>query len=139
MNLAIVEQFKAYFSELNLSDLETINDFYSENILFQDPLHEIQGRENVREYFEKLNQNLISGAFTFTDEAIKGNTAFLQWEMNLQLKRPKKKIQVSGISVLTIDQKITSHQDYFDAGALFYEHVPILGGLIRFLKRKIAN
>jgi hypothetical protein len=30
------------------------------------------------------------------------------------------------------------HHDYFDAGALLYEHVPILGGVIGWLKGRLA-
>jgi len=41
--------------------------------------------------------------------------------------------------VLTVEDKIVEHRDYFDAGELFYENVPILGGIIRTLKKKIAQ
>jgi hypothetical protein len=30
------------------------------------------------------------------------------------------------------------HRDYFDAGALLYEHLPVLGTLIGWLKRRLA-
>lgn len=45
----------------------------------------------------------------------------------------------SGISVVTINGKVTRQRDYFYAGQLFYENVPILGGVIRLLKQKIGR
>ena len=139
MNKEVVEKFKKYFTELNLVDTSALDEIYSDNVLFKDPIHEINGIENLKSYFRKLNKNLIQGSFLFTDETIIENKAYLSWEMNLKLKKPRKTIKVSGISVLIFEEKITTHQDYFDAGALFYEHIPLLGGIIRFLKKKLEN
>ena len=34
--------------------------------------------------------------------------------------------------------RVHFHQDYFDAGALLYEHLPLMGGAIRWLKGRLA-
>jgi hypothetical protein len=83
----------------------------------------------------KVNHNLIEGSFQFIYESFIDNKAYLSWEMHLYLKRPNKNVKASGISVLTIKEKIISQRDYFDAGELFYENIPVLGALIRFLKK----
>ena len=137
MNNSVLDKFKDYFTDMDLSNNTALDEIYSDNVVFIDPIHKIQGLENLVQYFEKLNSNLIAGSFFFTDESITDNKAYLSWEMNLKLKRPKKNIIASGISVLTIDTKIIHHRDYFDAGELFYEHVPILGSIIRLLKNKL--
>lgn len=139
MQIEIIEKFKAYFTRLKLDDDTALNEIYSDHVLFIDPIHRINGIENLKSYFKKLDSNLIEGTFQFTDESIIDNTAYLQWEMNLQLKRPKKNVKASGISVLTFEQKIIKQRDYFDAGELFYENIPVLGSLILYLKKKIAG
>lgn len=140
MNIKTVEKFKACFTEMNLGDNTAFNEIYLDDVIFIDPIHKIKGIENLKAYFSKLDSNLIEGSFDFTDESVIDNTAYLQWEMSLKLKRPNKNVKASGISVLTIgEQKITKQRDYFDAGELFYEHVPVLGGIIRFLKKKIGG
>jgi limonene-1,2-epoxide hydrolase len=139
MNKEIIRKFKEYFTELNLDDTSVLNEIYSDNIVFTDPIHEICGIEKLNKYFNKLNDNLIEGSFQFADESTVDNKAYLSWVMNLKLKRPNKNVKASGISVLTIEEKIINQRDYFDAGELFYENIPVLGGIIRFLKRKIAD
>lgn len=139
MQRETIEKFKAYFTQLKLDDVAVLNEIYSDNIIFIDPIHSINGIENLKYYFKKLDGNLIEGSFQFTDESIIDNTAYLQWEMNLKLKRPKKHVKASGISVLTVEQKIIKQRDYFDAGELFYENIPVLGSVILFLKKKIAS
>lgn len=139
MNTEVVRKFKMYFTELKLEEVHALDEIYSDQVIFIDPIHRIEGIENLKSYFKKLNENLVEGSFRFTEEAIVGNTAYLQWEMNLKLKRPKKNVTATGISVLTVEQKVIKHRDLFDAGELFYENVPVLGSVIRFLKRKIAS
>lgn len=139
MNKLIIEKFKNYFTLLDFNNDSILGEIYSNNVVFTDPIHEIYGIEELNKYFNKLNDNLIEGSFQFTDESTVDDKTYLSWEMNLKLKRPKKNVKTSGISVLTIEEKIISQRDYFDAGELFYENIPILGSIIRFLKKKMAN
>lgn len=139
MNKEIVKKFKKYFVELDFNDVSMLNEIYADKIVFKDPIHEISGIEKLLEYFNKLNNNLVEGSFQFIDESSIDNTTYLSWEMNLQLKKPNKNVKASGISVLKIEEKIIHQRDYFDAGELFYENIPILGSIIRSLKKKIAN
>ncbi|WKV13015.1 nuclear transport factor 2 family protein [Marivirga harenae] len=137
MNTTTLEKFKHYFSPIDFNNISILEEIYSEDIVFKDPIHEIDGIENLKAYFQKLNENLIEGTFHFTDESIMGNKAYLSWEMNLKLKRPKKNVKASGISVLIFENEIISQRDYFDAGELFYENIPILGSIIRSIKKKL--
>lgn len=65
----------------------------------------------------------------------------LTWTMSYQ--HPKlnggKTIAVKGASQLNFDEKrIVRHRDYFDGGALLYEHIPLLKRVIFFLKNRLA-
>ena len=139
MDKNTIEKFKNYFTQMDLKNNTILKEIYAEDVLFTDPIHKIQGIDNLSQYFNKLNDNLIEGTFQFTEEALIDNKAYLSWDMKLKLKKPKKRVQASGISVLTIEDKVISQRDYFDTGELFYENVPVLGGLIRSIKRKIAS
>ena len=35
------------------------------------------------------------------------------------------------------DDKVCYHRDYFDGADLVYEHVPVLGSLIRTIRKKV--
>jgi len=139
MDMQAVEKFKAYFTLMKLGDNSGLDEIYADDVTFIDPIHKISGLENLKSYFKKLDSNLIEGSFQFTDEISSDNKVYLQWEMTVKLNQPKKIIKTSGISVLIVDQKIIQQRDYFDAGELFYENIPVLGSIIRFLKKKIAS
>lgn len=106
MESKAVEKFKAYFGQMNLADDKALDEIYADRVVFTDPIHSIQGLDNLKAYFKKLNSNLISGTFQFTDESIVGHSAYLQWEMHLSLNRPRKQVKASGISVLTFGKKL---------------------------------
>lgn len=139
MNLETIYKFKKYFSNMKSGDYTSLDEIYAESIGFVDPIHKIHGLTNLKEYFQKLDNNVAQGSFLFIDESVIENKAYLSWELSLSLKSPKKIVKAAGISVLTIEEKIIEQRDYFDAGELFYENVPILGYVIRMLKRKISE
>lgn len=139
MNADTLKDFKIYFTEVNAFEADFLNEFYDEEITFIDPIHQIKGLSKLIDYFNKLNANVRGGGFTFTDETIVGDIVYLQWKLEIQLKKPKMRIRSSGISVLVIKDKIVSQRDYFDAGELFYENIPVLGGLIKWIKRKLSH
>ncbi len=134
-----LERFVTYFENLKGDRIPDLSEIYDQNIIFQDPIHRIESLGALSNYFNKLNQNLKSGGFQFTSTRVMEKTAYLEWVMRIELLKPNKKVSAYGISILTFEDRITQQRDYFDAGELFYENVPLIGGIIRFLKRKIAS
>jgi len=134
-----LQKFTGYFENLKHNRISALSEIYDQHIIFQDPIHRIESLGTLSSYFDKLNQNLKSGGFQFTSTRVIEQTAYLEWVMRIELLKPNKKTVASGISVLTFSDRITHQRDYFDAGELFYENVPLIGGIIRFLKKKIAS
>lgn len=133
------EKFINFYNQLpeNLGDL---SDIYHQDCLFEDPFHEIQGLYRLGVYFNKLYENIIECCFEVRQAIRQDQNLAITWLMHLR----HKKIQggtpytVSGASWLRLqDNKIIYHRDYFDAGNLLYEQLPILGYLIKKIKAKI--
>jgi limonene-1,2-epoxide hydrolase len=133
-----VKNFVAYFEKLSDNKDYDLGQLYDDNIVFQDPVKIIRGLPNLKAYFYELNSNVENGYLEILSTNITEQQAFVEWKMHITAKKPvKKNVTASGISVLHFNDKITSQRDYFDAGELFYEHIPLLGSIIRFLKRKL--
>jgi hypothetical protein len=65
----------------------------------------------------------------------------MRWTMSYRHPRLKQgePILVHGCShLLWTDNKVFQHRDFFDAGALLYEHLPVMGRMIRWLKGRLA-
>lgn len=132
-----LEKFKSLFNELDKGNLNKLPDVYSENIGFQDPLGAVKGLDALTQYFAGAYANVISCRFAYKDAVVQNSFATIPWVMHLRHKRIRggREIQVAGISHLQVKNgKVCYHRDYFDAGQLLYENLPVVGGVIRWVK-----
>ena len=137
----LIERFKAIYQELSLEVLPQLDEVYSNHVQFADPVHQIDGVLALREYLADMLQNARSCRFQYHETAVIEGQAFIKWQM--QVKHPRLKngreIQVKGISEIRYNDKIYFHEDYYDVGAMLYENVPVLGGVVRLLKRRMQG
>lgn len=141
--LSKLEPFKKLYNTLNKDtlSLRVLGEVYADNIHFEDCFHNINGLEAMFEYFDNLYENVSFIHFDFEHEWINEERAMLTWTMSYKHPRLNagKVISVQGASQLDFEQnKIIRHRDYFDGGALLYEHIPILKQVIHLLKKRTA-
>jgi hypothetical protein len=139
----IIDNFKKLYNTFNRDTvaIELLKKVYSDDIQFEDCFHNIKGIVSLFEYFENLYENVDFISFDFENEWLKEDSCMLTWMMSYQ--HPKLNsgnlISVKGASRLEFKQgKIINHRDYFDGGALLYEHIPLLNRVIFFLKNRLA-
>ncbi|MDZ3992156.1 nuclear transport factor 2 family protein [Pseudomonas sp. Teo4] len=136
-----LQSFAQRFSTLDAGCLEKLEALYSPDIAFRDPLHQIHGLPALQAYFAKLYANVQDVRYDFhdADEAAPGR-GYLRW--TLHFRHPRLAggglISLEGCSHLCWTDRVHLHQDYFDAGALLYEQVPVLGSVVGWLKGRLA-
>lgn len=139
---AVLEAFCAFFNKLDNTCTEKLYEVYTENIIFSDPLHHIKGREALALYFSAMYENVEQCQFRYHVRQLQGQQAFVTWTMTFIHQRLAggKPVEVEGCSALTFadDGRVERHRDYFDAGAMLYEHLPLMGSAIRWLKKRLA-
>lgn len=132
-----LERFRCLFNELDKGNLNKLPDVYSEDIQFQDPLGTVKGLDALTRYFAGAYANVLACHFAFEDAVVQNSSATIPWVMHLRHQRIRggREIHVEGIShVIVKDGKICYHRDYFDAGQLLYENLPVIGGIVRWVK-----
>jgi len=130
------------YKSLDVSSLGQLQSLYSEDVYFEDPSHAFQGRPALMRYFESMFENVDSCQFKFHQSINNGSDIFLSWTMLLRHKRLLKGevIRVEGSSYLkTRNGSIYCQRDYFDMGAMVYEHIPVLRTVVRFIKQRLGN
>jgi hypothetical protein len=75
-----------------------------------------------------------------TGQVVDGPQAFLTWEFRFRFKRfDTTTLQaVRGASHVVFNEQglVTVHRDYWDAAEELYEKLPVLGGVMRWLKKR---
>jgi ketosteroid isomerase-like protein len=136
-----LEDFCAFFNKLDNTCTEKLYEVYTEDIVFNDPLHHIEGRDALKRYFATMYENVTDCQFVYHTRQCQGHQAFVTWTMTFMHPRLAggRPIKVEGCSALTFadDGRVARHRDYFDAGAMLYEHLPLMGRVIRWLKQRL--
>lgn len=143
-----LHRFAESFGALNKDNLQRLGELYSVDIHFTDPLHDVHGLADLERYFAQLYANVEQLRFEFhgydtltQSEDGQTGTGYLRWVMTYRHPRLHKgqPITVQGCSHLQWrDDRVYRHHDYFDAGALLYEHLPLMGPAVAWLKRRMA-
>jgi len=134
----IIEKFISVYQGLDSNNISSIASIYDKNIKFVDPFHEVNGLETLMGYFSRLYRNVESCDFEFKEIYKSNSSAMVTWNMLLKHKSlSKHPIDVPGSTEIHFNEKIHYHRDYFDAGKMLYENVPLIGSAVRFLKKKV--
>ena len=134
----VKEAYQAFGSE-NIADVESL---YTTDIYFEDPSHAIQGKPSLMRYFANQFKNLDKCSFKFHSTIAHETDIFMTWTMfvNHSKLRGGETIRVEGTSYLrTRNGKIYYHRDYFDMGAMLYEHLPLIGRIIQRIKQRLGQ
>lgn len=138
-----MERIKRVFTELRADNLQILDDFYDPETHFEDPLGAHRGLSTVKKYYGGLYQNVQSIRFDYLDTISEPNKHLLVWKMTLQAKNLNKgePVVVFGNSVIKFNESnlVSYHRDYFDMGEFIYEHVPILGWLVKKAKARLKE
>lgn len=136
---AAVQRIKSYFENLSPADLQRMEDIYTADARFKDPFNQVQGVAAIQRIFEHMFVSLDEPRFAIRDMVIQGRQCFMSWDFSFRMKRFDKQLQViRGGSHLKLaaDGRICDHRDYWDAAEELYEKLPVLGALMRWLKRR---
>jgi steroid Delta-isomerase len=129
-----------FFEHLTPERVQQLGDIYSPNVWFKDPFNEVRGLPEVQRIFGHMFVVLEQPRFVVTDSIVGDGQCFLTWNFEFHLKRfDRATLQtIRGASHLkfTADGLIDFHRDYWDAAEELYEKLPVLGTLMRWLKRR---
>jgi len=140
-NNALISDFLKLYNQLDKSNLELLGEVYGDNIVFEDPLHRIEGLPALTDYFANMYENLNQGQFDIHTSFEQDNKASVYWVMTFSHKKIKKgePLKVNGNTYLEFENgKVVYHRDYFDAGEMIYQHLPVFGTVINIIKRRTA-
>ena len=137
---AAVERIVARFESLSPQNLPQLAEIYTPDARFKDPFNEVQGVAAIQGIFGHMFESLDEPRFVVTGRIVQGEQCFLSWDFIFRMKRFSAEEQVirGGSHLLLVpDGRIAVHRDYWDAAEELYEKLPVLGAVMRWLKRRV--
>lgn len=138
----VIDKFASFYNNLASMQVNELSMIYCPNVSFIDPIAKHKGLASVETYFAKLLNNAAHCEFEIHSiNSATDTDYFVNWTMRYTSTRINSgnPIAVEGVTFLKIeDNLIVFHRDYYDLGQMVYEHVPILGRIIKFLKKGLS-
>lgn len=137
-----LSNFVNIYQTLATNNLDLLATIYHKDVTFIDPLHRVEGFDDLYQYFSGLYQNLSTCKFVINSVIFDGDEAAIYWTMTYQHNKLNKGelVTVSGSShIQGKEDKVIYHRDYLDLGVMLYEQIPLFGKLTKWIKAKAAN
>ena len=131
-----------YFESLSPAALERLEEIYAPDARFKDPFNDVAGLPAIRAVFEGMYRQVDRPRFVVTRAFAQGDDAFLAWDFLFFFRGDKTREQtIRGAThiLFAADGKVALHRDYWDAAEELYEKLPVLGSLMRWLKRRARH
>jgi hypothetical protein len=136
------ETLVRFFETLdNNVSLEAFGTLYDDAVVFKDPFNEVEGISAVYRVFQEMYQNLDNPRFIISEYVENQYIAYVKWDFIFHFKNDTTEHRFAGVSRLEMNAegKIVSHVDFWDAAEHIYEKIPLLGSVLRIVKRRIAG
>jgi limonene-1,2-epoxide hydrolase len=121
-------------------DWSHIFPYYRDDIVFQDAIQRVEGREAFEALCDRLAKRCKELRMDILEVSQSGSVIFLEWEMTLMFERwPSSTLY--GCTRLTLDDDgLISHQrDYYDLWGDIFDNIPRFAPLYRrFMRRRFG-
>ena len=140
---AALQRVVDFFENLQASDVRQLGNFYTSDAHFKDPFNDVEGLAAIERIFAHMFDALDAPRFVITQQVLQGAHAFVTWDFLFSVPRLDKgatqTIRGATHFVLREDAglwRVAVHRDYWDAAEELYEKLPLIGHLMRWLKKR---
>ena len=138
-----VARVVVFFETLTPASVGQLPGLYDSGARFVDPFNDVQGLPAVKAIFQHMFDALHEPRFVVTGQVVQGSQCFLLWDFHFRFKRfDRHTVQtIRGTSHLVFSEAglVVLHRDYWDAAQELYEKLPLIGGVMRWLKKRWAE
>lgn len=136
---AAIERLRGFFRDLTPETVRAMSgQVYAADAWFNDTLKTIRGGEAIEAYFLKTAESAEAVEVEFRDVARSGDEFYVRWRMTMRVGalRGGEPLVSWGMTHFRFDEagRVVLHQDYWDAAGGLYEHIPVVGGVLRAIR-----
>ncbi|UWM66327.1 nuclear transport factor 2 family protein [Enterobacter sp. CP102] len=138
---SVIDRFVDYYAGLDKKSVPALAGLYDKHAVLIDPFGEHNGLFAIQRYFTYLLANVSACRFAIDPPLCDTQRFAVTWTMHWSHPRIAggEIRSLPGCSTVEIQgEKIFRQRDYYDAGQMIYEHLPLLGWAVRSIKRRVG-
>ena len=130
----------AAFESLTPQSVPDLARIYAPHARFIDPFNDVQGLAQIQAIFRHMFETLEQPRFVVSGSVVERDQCFLLWKFQFRFRSFRRDVaqSIAGTSHLHFDAQglIDMHHDYWDAAHGLYQQMPVIGPLMRWLRRR---
>lgn len=128
-----------WFEAMTPSTLNEIETVYGSQAYFRDPFNDVSDAQAIRAIYAHMFENLQSPRFVITSVIEQDRAVFLAWQFKFAWRA--REFDIPGATQFCLDESglIIEHQDYWDVAHGLYEKLPVIGSILKRLRRAMAT
>jgi hypothetical protein len=136
---AWVERFTQAYGDFTSPKLGArMRELYASKLFFNDTVHTHHRRSELIAYLQDTSERLDDMALEILDSRIAGHDLYLRWVMRTDFRAGFREVSAETIGMSHLrfneDGKVILHQDFWDSRQGIFEHIPVVGGLIEWIR-----
>jgi len=140
---AALGRFQDFFENMTPEQVRrSVEQVYAREAWLYDTLVLHHGIKEIKPYFIKTAERAAGVRVEVLDILRSGHDFYLKWSMDIDWSSFKKgkTTRSYGMSHLRFNDtgQVIMHYDFWDSTNGFFEHLPLIGSVIRWIKRKVA-
>jgi len=130
-----LDELAEWYVTLTRQSVRHIGQFYAPDVHFKDPFNDIRGIAAMIVVYEHMFDTTGNPRFIIHDRIVTDHQAFITWVFEFELKG--KHYSIAGGTHLKFNDEglVVLHRDYWDAAEELFQKLPVIGRLIRWLRR----
>lgn len=130
-----------FFEHLQRDDVARMGELYDDKAHFVDPFNDVFGLAQVQRIFSHMFDTLNEPRFVVIEAFTEGDQATLIWDFHFKRQGQDKPWRIHGSTHVRFgaDGRVCLHRDYWDAAQELYAKLPVLGALMRCLRKQLAS
>ena len=135
-------RYGSFFETVREDRIEDILPLVTDDVRFKDPFNDVRGKHDLLRLLVKMFEDASEISFTMQEQAGEGRVYFLRWVFAC---RPNSRFvndhwRFDGVSKISFDERgqVAEHVDYWDAAEQVYGRLPLIGGLLKILRRPLV-
>ena len=138
---AHLARYCALFASLSPQDLPRLGEYFAADARFKDPFNDVRGVPAVQAVFAHMFAATDAPRFEILEQAASGSTGFVRWRFRFAPRgRLTAALEIEGVSrvLFADDGRVVEHVDYWDPVEGLYDRVPLLGGALRAIRKRLG-
>jgi steroid delta-isomerase len=133
-----IDAYARYWEMLSPATTADLRNLARPDLVFRDPFNEIRGVDAVVAMLDRMFRDLGRPRFVVVRIASDGPVSFIRWDFTFELRG--RALLIEGVSEVELDGegKVVRHIDHWDAAGQVYERIPLLGSLLRQVRKRLA-